>query len=60
MQVNPRIFRGTRRVDIFGSIALTDGDLVNADSLGPGVAGTAEFLPHVLLFQSVERLAFQM
>ncbi len=41
-------------------VALTDGDLVNADSLGPGIAGTAEFLPHVLLFQSVDRLAVQM
>jgi len=41
-------------------VALTDGDLVKADALGPGVAGTAEFLPHVLLFQSVDRLAVQM
>ncbi len=42
------------------AVALTDGDLVNADGLGPGIAGTAEFLPHVLLFQSVDRLAVQM
>ena len=42
------------------AVALTDGDLVNADSLGPGIAGTAEFLPHVLLFQSIDRLAVQM
>ena len=42
------------------AVALTDGDLVNADSLGSGIAGTAEFLPHVLLFQSVDRLAVQM
>ena len=41
-------------------VALADGDLVNADGLGPGIAGTAEFLPHVLLFQSVDRLAVQM
>src|SRR5512139_134911 len=42
------------------AVALTDGDLVNADSLGSGIAGTAEFLPHVLLFQSVDGLAVQM
>ena len=42
------------------AVALTDGDLVDADGLGPGIAGTAEFLPHVLLFQSVDRLAVQM
>ena len=42
------------------AMALTDGDFVNADALGPGIAGTAEFLPHVLLFQSVDRLAVQM
>src|SRR4030043_2316737 len=42
------------------AVALTDGDLVNADCLRPGIAGTAEFLPHVLLFQSVDRLAIQM
>jgi hypothetical protein len=41
-------------------MALTDGDLVNADGLGPGIPGTAEFLPHVLFFQSVDRLAVQM
>ena len=41
-------------------MALTDGDLVNADTFGPGIAGTAEFLPHVLLFQSIDRLAVQM
>src|SRR5512147_1009699 len=32
------------------AVALTDGDLVNADRLGSGVAGTAEFLPHILFF----------
>src|SRR4030043_200049 len=42
------------------AVALTDGDLVNADRLGPGIPSTAEFLPHVLLFQSVDRLAVQM
>src|SRR5512139_8260 len=42
------------------AVALTDGDLVNADRLGPGIAGTAEFLPHVLFFQSVDRLVVQM
>src|SRR4030042_1324011 len=42
------------------AVALTDGDLVNADRLGPGIAGTAEFLPHVLFFQSVDRFAVQM
>src|SRR4030067_3845579 len=41
-------------------VALTDGDLVNADGFGSGIPGTAEFLPHVLLFQSVDRLAVQM
>ena len=41
-------------------MAIPDGDLVNANGLGPGIAGTAEFLPHVLLFQSVDRLAVQM
>ena len=42
------------------AVALTDGDLVNADRLGPGIAGTAEFLPQVLLFQNVDRLVVQM
>src|SRR4030043_229963 len=42
------------------AVALTDGDLVNADGLGSGIPSTAEFLPHVLLFQSVDRLAVQM
>ena len=42
------------------AVALPDGDLVNANGLGPGIAGTAEFLPHVLFFQSVDRLAVQM
>src|SRR5512139_2378871 len=42
------------------AVALTDGDLVNADRLGPGIAGTAEFLLHVLLFQNVDRLVVQM
>jgi hypothetical protein len=42
------------------AVALTDGDLVNADRLGSGIADTAEFLPHVLFFQSVDRLAVQM
>src|SRR3989304_9644529 len=41
-------------------VALTDGDLVNADGLGPGIAGTAEFFPHVLFFPSVGRLAGPM
>jgi hypothetical protein len=41
-------------------MALTDGDLVNTDDLGPGIPGTTEFLPHVLFFQSVDRLAVQM
>ena len=41
-------------------VALTDGDLVKADALRPGIADTAEFLSHVLLFQSVDRLAVQM
>ena len=42
------------------AMALTDGDLVNTDDLGPGIPGTTEFLPHVLFFQSVDRLAVQM
>ena len=42
------------------AVALTDGDFVNADRLGPRIAGTAEFLPHVLLFQNVDRLVVQM
>jgi hypothetical protein len=42
------------------AVTLADGDLVNADGLGPGSAGTAEFLPHVLFFQSVDCLAVQM
>ena len=41
-------------------VALTDGDLINPDSLGPGIPRTAEFLLHVLFFQSVDRLAVQM
>src|SRR4030067_1365618 len=41
-------------------VAFTDGDLVNADSLGPGIASKAEFLPHVLLFPSGARLAVHM
>ncbi len=42
------------------AVALTDGDLVNADRLGPGIAGTAELLPHILFFQNVDRLVVQM
>ena len=42
------------------AVALTDRDLVNANGLGPGIPDTTEFLPHVLLFQSVDRLAVQM
>jgi len=38
------------------TVALTDGDLVNADGLGPGITGTAEFLPHVLLFEFLDCL----
>src|SRR4030042_881183 len=42
------------------AVALTNGDLVNADGLRPGIASTAKFLPHVLFFQGVDRLAVQM
>ena len=42
------------------TVALPDGDFVNADGPWPGIASTAEFLPHVMLFQSVDRLAVQM
>src|SRR5512136_1276323 len=42
------------------AVALADGDLVNADRLGPGIAGTTEFLPHVMFFQNVDRLVVQM
>src|SRR4030042_6772707 len=42
------------------AVALTDGDLVNADALSSGMPGTTEFLPHVLLFQNVDRLTVQM
>ena len=42
------------------AVALTDGDLVNADRLGPGIAGTTEFLPHILFFENVDRLVVQM
>src|SRR4030042_2120922 len=42
------------------AVTFTDGDLVNADGLGPRIPGTAEFLPHVLLFQGLDRLAVQM
>src|SRR4030043_1392401 len=41
-------------------VALPDGDFVNADGAWPGIASTAECLPHVMLFQSVDRLAVQM
>ena len=41
-------------------VPLTDRDFVNADNLGPGIPRTTEFLPHVMLFQSVDRLAVQM
>ena len=42
------------------AVALTDGDLVNANRLGPGIADTAEFLPHILFFQNVDRLVVQV
>lgn len=42
------------------AVTLTDGDLVNTDGLGPGISSTTEFFPHVLLFQSLDRLAVQM
>jgi len=41
-------------------MALTDRDLVNPDDLGPGIPGPTEFLPQVLFFQGVDRLAVQM
>ncbi len=41
-------------------VALTDRDFVNADGLGPGISGTAEFFPHVRFFQCLDRLAVQM
>src|SRR4030042_5446511 len=42
------------------AVALTDGDLVNADCLRPGVAGTAGVSSHILLFQNVDSLVVQM
>src|SRR3974377_256955 len=42
------------------AMAFPDRDFVNTDDLGPGVPGTTEFLPQVLFFQSVDRLAVQM
>ena len=41
-------------------VPLTDREFVNADNLGPGIPRTTEFLPHVMLFQSADRLAVQM
>ena len=42
------------------AMAFTDRDFVNTDDLGPGIPGPTEFLPQVLFFQSVDRLAVQM
>jgi len=42
------------------AVALTNGDLVNADRLGPGIACTTEFLPHILFFQNIDCLVVQM
>ena len=40
-------------------MALTDRDLVNTDNPGPGIPGPTEFLPQVLFFQGIDRLAVQ-
>jgi len=40
-------------------MALTDRDLVNTDNLGSGIPDPTEFLPQVLFFQGVDRLAVQ-